>query len=331
MELRKVQEVGGGTLLVSLPKVWASRHSLRKGSVVTLSPNPDGSLILYPAGKERTPREVIIKYPPKYPEQLVNEITASYLFGYDIIRVAGSERLSYEYREMVKGTVQKLAGLEIVEEDANSMTAQFLPEPSSLNPEKLFRRMHMLVLGMHKDVITSILEGDTFLLKVVMERDDEVDRLYFLIVRLIRSAVLDARLAKSFDLSLIECLDYRIAANILEDIADISVEIARASERVVENPSDGSWISSLSEVASLIQESQELSVKAFLTKNAENARDVVKYHAKVLKVLGQLKRDVLNSPNLFIEQLAVLEGMERITRLMPDVADLGFPLYPMVG
>ncbi len=64
--------------------------------------------------------------------------------------------------------------------------------------------------------------------KVISGRDDEVDRQYFLLVRLIRSAMMDQKLAGKLDLSNIDILDYRIAANLLESAGDYIVDLTNA-------------------------------------------------------------------------------------------------------
>ena len=57
-------------------------------------------------------------------------------------------------------------------------------------------------------------------------RDVEVNRQYFLLVRLIRSTLVDKRLANAFNLENIDILDYRVAANLLENAGDSIVELA---------------------------------------------------------------------------------------------------------
>ena len=69
-------------------------------------------------------------------------------------------------------TVRHLVGLEIIEEDANSITTQFLLESETLNPKKLLERMHGLVKEMYKDAIISLIENDDQLVDVAIERDE---------------------------------------------------------------------------------------------------------------------------------------------------------------
>ncbi len=105
MLIRKLQEMGGATLLVSLPKEWVRRAALKKGSVVSIDESADGGLMIYPSKEGvdgRQDREIEIAYPSRYSnEGIPNEITAAYLLGYDLIRIAGREPISSRDRERI--------------------------------------------------------------------------------------------------------------------------------------------------------------------------------------------------------------------------------------
>ena len=86
--------------------------------------------------------------------------------------------------------------------------------------------MSSIALGMYDDVTNALISDDKSNLKSLSNRDIEVNRQYFLLVRLIRSTLVDRRLANTFNLENIDILDYRVAANILENAGDIIVELS---------------------------------------------------------------------------------------------------------
>src|SRR5207245_10205844 len=98
MQLRKVQEMGGATLLVSLPKEWARSLSVSKGTFVSIENSGDGGLLVYPvmgSDSKHLEKEIDVEYPSRFgSESLPNEITAAYLLGYDQIHVKGRHRIS---------------------------------------------------------------------------------------------------------------------------------------------------------------------------------------------------------------------------------------------
>ena len=122
--------------------------------------------------------------------------------------------------------MRRLVGMEIVEEDAATVDMQFLPDAATLNPQKILKRMSNIVLGMFDDVTACLLETNRSNLLTMENRDNEVNRQYFLLVRLVRSTMADKRLHSAFNLENIDILDYRIAAHLLEDAGDTVVQLA---------------------------------------------------------------------------------------------------------
>lgn len=324
--------MGGGTLLLSLPREWVKRNGLKKGSVLAVEEMVSGYLAVRPfRGEERPLQEIEIGYPAEYGQLLVNEITGAYLLGYDVLRIRGKDRISYEDTEVIKQAVRQLVGLEIVEEDAYSITLQFLLQTTTLEPEKTFRRMNLITLGMHQDAMTAWLEGDRRLLKVVRERDDEVDRLYFLLVRLIRTAIRDAHVAQRFGWTPIDCLDYRVAANIVESIGDAAVDLAAGVEALVTHRLKPEAKDALRAIGEGLGSMQDAAIRAFLTRSVKGAREVV-------RLFGSLKEAMQRAEHAVPEELsgelgpflASMAAVDKICRGLIDIADLAVPMYPIV-
>src|SRR5271169_771068 len=189
MDTRKVLEMGGGTVLISLPKSWARKNGIVRGSSVVVEEISARRLMVKPIGEEtgREEHEVVIEYPRESLSYVTNDVTGAYLMGSNAIRIEGRRVISREDRGKLKAAVTRLVGLEIVDEDAKNMTLQFLLDPAALDPEKIVRRMASLISGMLRDSAEGA-RHDRALLAQVGERDDEVDRLYFLLVRTIRTA-----------------------------------------------------------------------------------------------------------------------------------------------
>jgi phosphate uptake regulator len=318
MELRKVQEIGGA-LLVSLPKPWAEGSRIGKGSILALELRGDGSLVIRPfKGEEERPRELKVPYPTPSRLHLQNTVTAAYLLGYDIIRIAGEARISFEDREALKRAYRQLIGLEIVEEDARSITLQFLLQTEGISLESLLRRMHLLTGGMCRDAINSIVEGDEHLARVVVERDEEVDRIYFLMVRLIRSAMITPFLPSKLKLSLVDLLDYRVAAHLIERIGDASVGIVEMRRDGIQLEEEERRI--LAEASRNLEEMQGLAVEAFLSKSRESIEELQRREELLYNNLDHM------AMNTRSRILALAELVKEIARHIIDIADLATPL-----
>jgi len=197
-DLRKVQRTPTGTFFVCLPRAWAQDHGLKKGAFVALNETSDGRLFIDPKyGEEPLPRVAVLSVGP----YLGREIVSRYLLGSDVIRVEAKERIDLEVRNAVKKTVGSLIGLEIVEESYSQIVLQCLLEPSGFPPEKILRRNYAIVAGMHRDAVNSFIDGDSQLAKSVIARDDENNRLYFLLVRILRTIIQNSRLSEKLGLT----------------------------------------------------------------------------------------------------------------------------------
>jgi phosphate uptake regulator len=322
---RRLQQIGS-SILVSLPSPWIKSNKLKKGSIVPVHINRDNSISIFPSEDDVADKikELTIPYSSVSMDMLVNQVYGGYLLGYDMIRIKASSQISFEDSDRIKKAMRKLVGLEIVDEDGFHIFAQFLLDADTLDAEKILRRMSAIVAGMYRDMLEAIkLKENSGIRKVISGRDDEVDRQYFLLVRLIRSAMMDQKLAGKLDLSNIDILDYRIAANLLESAGDYIVDLTNAI--------DLSHIKAIDEIVEagvLVEKMHEKSVAAFVNKNRSESNAVVKIYDEFIEIINSIKSRV-DSKNLesTVAVLNLIHSMDKIARCWVDVADLVKPVH----
>ena len=322
---RRLQQIGS-SILVSLPSLWIKSNNLKKGSIVPVHINRDNSISIFASEDDTADKikELTIPYPSVSMDMLVNQVYGGYLLGYDMIRIKASSQLSFEDADRIKKAIRKLVGLEIVDEDGFHISAQFLLDADTLDAEKILRRMSAIVAGMYRDMLEAIrLKQNSNIRKVISGRDDEVDRQYFLLVRLIRSAMMDQKLAGKLNLSNIDILDYRIAANLLESAGDYIVDLA--------NTIDLSRIKAVDEIVEagvLVEKMHERSVAAFVNKNRSESNGVVKMYDNFMEIINSIKRSVdSNNVESTVAVLNLIYSMDKIARCWVDVADLVKPIH----
>jgi phosphate uptake regulator len=322
---RRLQQIGS-SILVSLPSAWIKSNNLKKGSIVPVHINRDNSISIFPSEDDAADKikELTIPYSSVSMDMLVNQVYGGYLLGYDMIRIKASSQISFEDSDRIKKAMRKLVGLEIVDEDGFHISAQFLLDADTLDAEKILRRMSAIAAGMYRDMLEAIkLKENSGIRKVISGRDDEVDRQYFLLVRLIRSAMMDQKLAGKLDLSNIDILDYRIAANLLESAGDYIVDLTNAI--------DLSHINAIDEIVVagvLVEKMHEKSVAAFVNKNRSESNVVVKIYDEFIEIINSIKSRV-DSKNLesTLAVLNLIHSMDKIARCWVDVADLVKPVH----
>jgi phosphate uptake regulator len=319
-ELRKVQRTATGTFFVCLPRSWAEVHGLRKGGLVALDETGDGKLLLDPKySVEQQPIAVTLTTGP----YLSREIIGRYLLGFDIIRIEAKERIDFDVRNVVKSTVGSLIGLEIVEESYSQIVLQCLLEPSGFPPEKILRRNYAIVAGMNRDVVNSFVDGDLQLAKSVIARDDESNRLYFLLVRILRTIIQNPRLSEKLGITPIECLDYRLAASLIEAIGDASGKIAAKTMELNGVKASDELRKLMISLQAICYDAHEQALKSFVNKDIALADNVRNMHDKMETLFADIEKVAKDQHVEVMPQiLAATSFLRQIYEHSVDLADL---------
>jgi phosphate uptake regulator len=309
-------------MLVSLPIEWVEANKLEKSDEVEIETGIN-SVSITPAGGSKPPKEVTIGYPVSKEENISADVTGAYLLGYDIIKIKGKSPISVEDRERIRGLMRRLVGMEIVDEDASNVNVQFLLDATTLSPDKILKRMSSIALGLFRDTINSLTSEDKTVLQTIPSRDDEIDRQYFLLVRLIRSALVDKKLATALNLGNIDILDYRIAANLLETAGDTIVELANYIQDLSSTKMD---LQRFHTMATEIENIHEKAITSFIENNRLLAIEAIKLQRSYQKKVSDI-RSSLEPKKQISTQLDLVYTLEKLARCWADVADLVKPVY----
>ena len=320
--IRRLQRIGS-SILVSLPKEWVDVNNLDKGSQVEIETGQDS--ISISANKETRPtKELVISYPLPKEENIVANITGAYLLGFDIIVINSKSIIPGKDREEIRNSMRRLVGMEIIEEDASHINMQFLLDATTLNPSKILKRMSSIALGMYDDVSNGLISDDKSNLQTLSNRDVEVNRQYFLLVRLIRSTLVDKRLSNAFNLENIDVLDYRVAANVLENAGDSIVEL---SNFIFNFSLSKEFSKKIYDVVKDFNKLAEKSIDAFTKPDRFLAIEAISMHKQYEKKLSLLRTTLGNEKQIPLDFLDLVYMFERIAQSWADVADLVQPIY----
>ena len=310
-------------MLVSLPKEWIDANNLNKSNQVEIETNQNNLSIRTQLSK-RPSKEVEISYPLSEGEGIVPTITGAYLLGFDIIKIVGKSSISINDRESVRGSMRKLVGLEIIDEDATNISIQFLLDETSINPQNILKRMSSIALGMFNDVVLSIKNGDKTNLETIANRDAEINRQYFLLVRLIRSTIMDTRLAGIFNLENIDILDYRIAANTLEIAGDTVVELSKS---LIKSNISKVELKKLYDFAKDIDEIQIKSIDSFISNNRMLAINAIKLQRSNSTKISKIRSSLESEKQISLALFDIIYMFEKILQSWSDITDLVKPSY----
>jgi phosphate uptake regulator len=313
--------MGKGTILVSLPKDWIKKSGIKKGDTLSVEELSPTKLLVKPfEGGEGGPKEIAIEYPGDDLSQVTNSVTGAYLLGYDVIKVVGGKVISREDRAGIKATIGRLVGLEIMDEDSKRITMQFLLEPTAIIPERIVLRMSGLLDGMLKDMAEALTKGDSKLLSLVGERDDEVDRLYFLLVRATRAAIVRPEVAEGYGLSPVDLLDYRVLASFLESIGDAITELShKLHGKAGPKPLARGYSACVSKLVAM----NDLATQGFITRRAGRQRTINKQVNTFAQEVTERLAAIAKMPTGDgVGTAETLASLERVSKLLVDVSDL---------
>ncbi|MHA1970518.1 MAG: PhoU domain-containing protein [Candidatus Thorarchaeota archaeon] len=322
VNIRTLQQTGGksgSSFLIILPKDWVVRQKLSKGDPVVVAEREDGCLIIDPrlpkAGETRSTTAEIA-------HNLRWEITSRYLLGFDEIRIVSKEPITNVQRDELKLVIKRFIALEVTEEDDHQIVLRCLVDPVTLPIGTAMRRMNLLASRMVADSLRVYFEGAREGAEEVIKRDEEVDRLFFLIVREIRSAIQYPRMSEMMKITPVESLDYRLAVQYIERIADLAVDIA---QRVGE-PLDQQLIRKLQPIGDKVIEMLLDSVNNLFKFNSKKVAKVIKAEEWLIQETVKLRQDIVSSLNGQPQtQLYVVDSLLRMGEAAKDITDLAQP------
>jgi phosphate uptake regulator len=229
MELRKLQVTGGSTHVVSLPKKWVDRNGLRRSDTVAIHEEPDGSLLLIPRSEGRPePRRITIQLPASAgPDEVTRRLVGAYVAGADEVIVRSAGKMAGPVRERVMALARDLVGVEVVEEGPGVVTLQDLVGIADLDLRKSLQRMHRIARMMYDDALVALQKADGAAATAIVRRDDELDRLLWMVSKQMHALLERPRLAARLNVRPAEALNLFLAARSLERIGDHAAKMAQ--------------------------------------------------------------------------------------------------------
>lgn len=298
-QLRKVQKVGYSTLSVSIPKEFANDLNLKVGDSLLFKEDSDGTLRLIPATSAmKTSRATIRAEQVGNEEMLARLIIGSYALGYDTIEVIGKDALDKKTVDKAVETIKRLRGLEVVESDQRRVIAQSFTDPTKFPVDSLIKRLQVLV-SRSLDSVTEALDlKKTGSLNDVKRVQEEIDELYWLIVRQLLIALNRRELASEIGIeSPLHAVGDRVSAKTLDEIGSIILEIAEELIRLRGKGTkmDAKVAVGLKRLAVKVGEAFNTTVESLLTPDIRLAARSVALVNETFRLQGEITREILDT------------------------------------
>lgn len=246
MDYRKLIKFGNSSYVVSLPKEWINKNSLKKGDVVYFNENGNSELVVSLNNKTaKEPKRTVMELDGKDAEYIKRDLVSKYIADYDIIKIVGSS--IRDQIKPIKETIEKLVGMEIIEQTSKQIIIKNLLDSRKVSINNLTKRMNIIVRSMIEDSKLCYKEKNC---ESLFQRESDVKRLSFLIFRIIKGALNDPYIAKSLRLNQIQLLEIWLFVDYVRRIAGSIKRIGRNLERIKFNKEE---LTRLLELYSIIE------------------------------------------------------------------------------
>ena len=218
---RRIQLTGGATFTISVPKEWATHHSLKAKDSIKMDWRPSGALRITPA-EERKPlrREIILKADDIPVGSLLDHLVAAYIASTDRIKLVSKNGFSRSQRTRVKRFIRMTTGFEIMEEDEHSIELLNLLNVGEMPLQSSLNRMYLQLTSIVRDIV-DVLSGESEeLLEDVEERERELDATQLLIERQVGALLESHKVASDLDMDRRRAVEVANLARAFERMGD---------------------------------------------------------------------------------------------------------------
>lgn len=319
--------------MISLPKKWVKKTNLKAGD----------SLIVTEHGSSLMIETSIIENESRTKEIKISQITSSealerlliafYLVGYDTIKIKLDRKDHLSYRDIIRKIMDYLIGVEIVEDTNEEMTLEIMLDYKRMSTRQILQRMFSINRSMLLDLGKALKNMDIGLAKDIIAREKEIDRLYFLVVRQLKSAVEYQQIAEKLGIeSQRDCLGYRIVVKVLERIADHIENMAKSYIQLSELQKEAN-LNDFIDITYRIVTTFEKSVQSLFTRNNEMAETVFQELKKIEESQSDISKKLFKIEDIQAAILvkAMLDSIGRIASYSGDIAEVAINMSTEVS
>ncbi|MEM1674296.1 MAG: phosphate uptake regulator PhoU [Candidatus Bathyarchaeia archaeon] len=319
MESRKLQRVGRSTITVSLPNKWIKENGIRPGDIVFIVPEKDGTLRIVLRerfSQEKFEEEYVINADACTDTGLLERmVVGAYLLGKNVIRITSANKIEKAHMDEIRRIVRKLVGLGILEETENNVLLHCSLDETKFKFDMLIRRLALLVLTVFSEAMRALLKNDKRLAQEAIERENEVDTIYYLAIRLLLSAQEREEVREQTGLTDIRFLPAaRLLLQSLELVGDISEDIAK---KVISLRDSGETLSEediekIYNIGEKVQEIVKTSVESLFTGDVKLANTIL-----------EMKRSLKNEIEKIFYELPKVPYLRAIVSSISNIMHIG--------
>jgi phosphate uptake regulator len=306
---------------------------LKAGDTVFLEMERDGSVTVRPRPAERPAarRKTFEERGEEKRDHLLRKLIGAYISGFALIEVRFRPESGPFVRRVARDFCRLVIGPEVIEESRNSVVIQDLSDPRELSAEKCLRRMHMTVRAMLEDALEAIRSGDDALAKDVSQRDEDVDRLYWMVAKQYHIAH-TAPPGTEEESSLAGLHNQRLIAKLLERIGDHAERIARTVPGLQGKGLEPRMLKEIEAATASAVGILDRAFHALVTGDLDEANEAVDARVGHQKLVDALSHHVASKKGEeLIALAAVVDSLGRAAGYATDIAEIAINHAVVIG
>ncbi len=227
---RRAQRTGGSSLAVTLPKSWTDAMNVQAGTPLRFVDLGGGrleiSLATTDPGRLPVPEPLRIEATDLPPRLLPRLLIGSYVVGQDHVRIVARGGLPESQRQEIRGLASRLLGMSVVAESPEEVDVQNFVDPTRYPLSRILDQLVRLLAAEIRSCRTALSRRDPRALADLPGQEEEVDRLYLLMVRQLLIASDDFQVAREIGVESHHYqIGYRVVVKMLEEVGDLLADI----------------------------------------------------------------------------------------------------------
>jgi len=322
IEARKVQKTGGSSFIISLPIEWIKKHGISAKDTIGVVSQPDGNLLVTPyLSSEKIVKEKFFDIDEiNDSDFLFRLLIGAYIMGYNVIETRSGKKFKPVIRDTIRNFTNITIGTEIIEETDNTIKIKDLVDPTEMPFEKTIKRMYILANNMHEDALKALETGDKSLADKVIEIDDEIDRLNWLVERQAHIVLRDIILCQKLDITLEDASNYKFISRFLERIGDHAVKIAKNVKSIDYQKIDKALYENIMKASEISLELLNMSLDAWLQKDLNLANENIESIKKLINACNAIK---INPNSEYLVEIGfIIESIRRTGEYSSDISEI---------
>ncbi len=297
--------------------------NLRPGETIFFERMGDALVLRAQQGERREPRTKVLHVEQgERRVHVIRKLIGAYVTGYQFIELRFASRKAAMTRRAAQEFTRMVIGAEVVEETGGRVLIQDLANPMELSPDKCLRRMYMTVRSMAEDSVSALRAQDTRQAQDVLPRDQDVDRLYWMVAKQYHLAVTDPSYMVAY--SLREKLHYfSTVAKLLERIGDHSEKIASAVLNLEGQELEEAFLGKVEKALLLALDILERAFTALMATDLDMANESLDAWQTLEEMVEGLSQNVSGATGPRLIPLAtVVDSISRIGGYASDIAEV---------